>query len=317
MCSSENTDQPAAPAVTVSIDGRIAEDKTCRECGYNLRGLKTDGRCPECGSEVATSLLGHELLYASLPWLKTIARGFRYMRNAIVILLLAILLLSLSLVVIQATDLRNVIDDKMRSVTMETAERLVLIIVAGLMGYGLILTTRTDPRVAFGHEGLSARRAVRVLMFLTLFLELIILFIQNTNQNARLIVLRLMVLSPALAVFGPLLIASFLKHAISLLDRTADKQAVSSARGMSWLAYGIILLAGLIFLLQSLILIAKTSPPLANLIYSITEPLDTCGSTIQILLVLGVLRVIWLTDSTLHHIAKTVATKRINSGSES
>src|SRR5688572_20136567 len=27
----------------------IAEDVLCRACGYNLRGLFTGGKCPECG----------------------------------------------------------------------------------------------------------------------------------------------------------------------------------------------------------------------------------------------------------------------------
>lgn len=29
--------------------GRILEDRECRKCGYNLRGLRLEGRCPECG----------------------------------------------------------------------------------------------------------------------------------------------------------------------------------------------------------------------------------------------------------------------------
>jgi len=29
----------------------------CRQCGYDLRGLQADGRCPECGLEIWTSVL--------------------------------------------------------------------------------------------------------------------------------------------------------------------------------------------------------------------------------------------------------------------
>jgi uncharacterized repeat protein (TIGR04138 family) len=31
-------------------------DLPCVECGYNLRGLASDGRCPECGADVADSI---------------------------------------------------------------------------------------------------------------------------------------------------------------------------------------------------------------------------------------------------------------------
>jgi uncharacterized repeat protein (TIGR04138 family) len=41
---------PDAP----TIDG----DLPCLECGYNLRSLASDGRCPECGLEVADSVVG-------------------------------------------------------------------------------------------------------------------------------------------------------------------------------------------------------------------------------------------------------------------
>jgi len=30
----------------------IDEDRACDNCGYNLRGLKTSGRCPECGTPI-------------------------------------------------------------------------------------------------------------------------------------------------------------------------------------------------------------------------------------------------------------------------
>ena len=32
---------------------RIAHDTPCPECGYNLRGLRLDGNCPECGRPTA------------------------------------------------------------------------------------------------------------------------------------------------------------------------------------------------------------------------------------------------------------------------
>ncbi len=34
----------------------VVEDVACAQCGYNLRGLKARGRCPECGRPVGDSL---------------------------------------------------------------------------------------------------------------------------------------------------------------------------------------------------------------------------------------------------------------------
>src|SRR5437588_8462153 len=39
-------------------------DILCIDCEYSLRGLPREGRCPECGGEIAQSWLWHETLLA-------------------------------------------------------------------------------------------------------------------------------------------------------------------------------------------------------------------------------------------------------------
>jgi hypothetical protein len=50
-----------------------ADSPTCL-CGYNLRGLPADGRCPECAHPIAASL-AHQLRAADPLWLAAIIAG--------------------------------------------------------------------------------------------------------------------------------------------------------------------------------------------------------------------------------------------------
>ncbi len=61
----------AGPAVTLDAD------VACRGCGYNLRGLSTAGRCPECGVNVWISAAGQSLKYANPTWLAQVVGGAR------------------------------------------------------------------------------------------------------------------------------------------------------------------------------------------------------------------------------------------------
>src|SRR5262249_15063661 len=35
----------------------VAQDRACRRCAYNLRGLREGGTCPECGTEIRGPLV--------------------------------------------------------------------------------------------------------------------------------------------------------------------------------------------------------------------------------------------------------------------
>ncbi|MBU0617853.1 MAG: hypothetical protein KKI02_09060 [Planctomycetes bacterium] len=65
--------------------GAIIVDTTCRRCGYNLRGLREDGRCPECGTAIGLSTRGDLLRFAEPEWVDKLARGVRYILWGIVL----------------------------------------------------------------------------------------------------------------------------------------------------------------------------------------------------------------------------------------
>lgn len=54
---------------------RVDADLNCLVCGYNLRGLRTAGKCTECGSAVVWAAHGSELLVGDPKWLGAVRTG--------------------------------------------------------------------------------------------------------------------------------------------------------------------------------------------------------------------------------------------------
>jgi hypothetical protein len=69
--------------------GTLVVDQTCRRCGYNLRGLHRDGRCPECGTPIGLSVRGDLLRYADPSWVERLARGSKFILRGLTVALLA------------------------------------------------------------------------------------------------------------------------------------------------------------------------------------------------------------------------------------
>ena len=61
----------------LGADGRVAIDLPCLGCGYNQRTLATDGRCPECGHEVAATVRERGEPAAVRLWLEDVSAGLR------------------------------------------------------------------------------------------------------------------------------------------------------------------------------------------------------------------------------------------------
>ena len=80
------------PAIVneIALDdaGRIARDMRCLSCGYNLRGLLPDGRCPECGIAVGRSAYGDVLRYCDPTWVESLASGANWVVASILVAIL-------------------------------------------------------------------------------------------------------------------------------------------------------------------------------------------------------------------------------------
>ena len=67
----------SAPDTENTTPITVAADLHCRACGYNLRGLRRDGACPECGHAIALSLVSTLLRHTDVDWVRAVMYGLR------------------------------------------------------------------------------------------------------------------------------------------------------------------------------------------------------------------------------------------------
>lgn len=146
---------PSIPNVQiVDLAGTIITDVACRRCGYNLRGLRQDGRCPECGTPIGLSVQGDLLRFADPDWVEKMARGIRLMLWGILIAFVVGIIGG----IITATG------------KFPTLSKELIQIVGGLVGvYGAWLLTAPDPSRVGEDRYLTARRVVRFGLIVGLF----------------------------------------------------------------------------------------------------------------------------------------------------
>ena len=288
----------ATPSVAVSVDGRIAEDKICIDCGYNLRGLRTDGRCPECGGQVAASLRGHELHYASLPWLRSVRRGFHMMKRAILLSLLAVVL---GIVIEEGWEALHP-GRSFPAVASTIVFGVMLTLTSLLALYGFVLATGAEPRLAYHGEGWSFRRWARVLIVSALALWGGLKLLTFMGPQAGWVNQIVMYLSLVLAVLAPLAVVAFVQHVIALLERTAEEKVLKEAKQTRLFVHLAIALAAVILLMNALAPLFRSMPEVADRLYTTAGTARSCGSCVILLFVLGALQLVWRVSNILDRI---------------
>ena len=123
---------------------RIEFNLRCAKCGYNLRMQALDGRCPECGTEVAETLRAGNLAYSDPRWLRNISIGC----------ILLVLAPAASIFVLMCPRL-----------PINSPTELLAVVGSGLvpLAVGLHLLTRPEPPPRIG-----TRRANRIRLALLL-----------------------------------------------------------------------------------------------------------------------------------------------------
>jgi hypothetical protein len=206
----------------------VEHDAACRRCSYNLRGLSTEGRCPECGSPVGISICGNLLRYSPPDWLKTVSDGL--------MLILWGVLASIVVAIIAAILFED--------------EPLVMhgmTILASLVGLiGAWKMTSPDPAGIGEDASVNARKIVRFAVAFGLAGSLVQMIVISGAFNAGAQVINL--LAGIVGIVGEL--AKL--HYIGLLAaRLPDDALVKRANGLKWtigICYGIIVLLSLLLI---------------------------------------------------------------------
>ncbi|NLF31380.1 MAG: hypothetical protein GX591_10920 [Planctomycetes bacterium] len=146
---------PAAAGAPYELPAELP----CVSCGYTLRGLMTDGRCPECGTDLAASLDPRLLRFAPPAYVRTLAMGLLVIFGGGSLCFIATLVL---------TILVQTLAEGPREQGLGIATMVSGLVATCLMGIlGTWLLTTPDPE-SWDEPLLSARRTTRVVVPLLL-----------------------------------------------------------------------------------------------------------------------------------------------------
>ena len=201
----------------------VDRNRPCLRCSYNLRGLPTDGPCPECGTPVQDSLRGSLLQFSSLEYLGTLVNGLSLLTCGLILLVVGII------GGLTALALRGSLDGGMGL--------LCLVFLAGLLIFiGHWLYTAPDPALVEGELRRSARRIARgTLVAIALLFGLMMLLGFNlfgVRNQAAVKVFVLAFVSCLLGVF--VLFIATMRYTRSLIARIPDPTLEWRAKVDTW-----------------------------------------------------------------------------------
>ncbi len=202
---------------------------SCRQCGYDVRGLSVDGVCPECGFLVERSLASDELKNSSPEYLASLHRG-------VVIILTSIILMILFMFVAIGAVIAIAVSSRGGAVPawFNIANQVVNVVLSLAIVYGWWLFSAPDPAFTGREDGSTARRVVRITLCIAVglsFLSLAINFLP-LNQATGIVLIGVGVLS--LVVFGVRYFAEML-YLRWLTPRIPNWDAHKRAKLLLWL----------------------------------------------------------------------------------
>ena len=159
----EDRPPTSPPSPPVAID----EDILCLSCGYNLRGLSSAGKCPECGTIINASLRGDLLKNSDPAWVRRISRGASLAYLGIMVIIVGFILTVISTIGLSLLPGSQAVQAGIMAVW-------VFVWLVGGFGSALVgawLMTGANPRESAASQGVWVRIGSRVglLAFLALY----------------------------------------------------------------------------------------------------------------------------------------------------
>lgn len=232
-----------------AAQGIVTESRRCIRCSYDIRGLPTDGVCPECGTMVADSLRDNLLINSSPEYLAKIHRGVFLVQTAIILSLAGFMALIAGAVLTSALTggtgpgvpgTAAAVSTPMLLWTIGTG---ILTVITSAMGlYGWWLFSEPDPRASPTDRGEKPRRIIRTVVIIEAVIAGIVAGVSVSNQavlwggttNLALMVLSMAASVSAYVCFAVRYFASML-YVRWLAPRVPNARAQTRARRMMWL----------------------------------------------------------------------------------
>ncbi len=172
-------------ATIVNPNQLIEQDMDCMSCGYNLRGLRLGGRCPECGAAISRSSFGNLLKYSDPDWVDQLRLGVLLMLWNILV----------GFVIGLASGL-------LRSLGFSAGWSVTLsLIPSGLTLWSMLLITAQEPRISLHEDTVSLRKFIRLGALLNVVGATIIQVAQTTLVPIWLIILALVLMLVGIGLY--------------------------------------------------------------------------------------------------------------------
>lgn len=227
------TPAPARP--DPGLDRFVDDAKACVRCGYNLRGLKVSGDCPECGTAVKISLGGKVLRHSDPAYLMALQRGLALVLTA---LALYVLVLIVTLGLKAFTTLADEPWYPVAEYALYAGAALL-----GVLGYWLF--SAPDPALTESETPHSARRIIRAAALAQAAIKLGQLALVIATAASPPTSVAAATASAGAAVMGLVLVADFGSFAVLIIGavlhtrwlalRVPDAGLAGKCRTLVWL----------------------------------------------------------------------------------
>jgi hypothetical protein len=229
---------PIPQPVTGWESAQLETDTPCRKCKYNLRGLATDSRCPECGTPVGFSTRGDLIRYSDPMWTDRLQTGITCILWYIVVVIVG-----------------AIVGVSMGQKGQSPPPAAVLINIGGaiLYLYGAWLLTTPDPS-GLGEDRYGTSRKLIRITLLVAILEHLLSFTQGSTAFPPAVTAVLGLLGGIGALFRLVGTFATLNYLGKLAARIPNHELMKRAQVLMWgigIPLGVVIVLSLIVIMMT------------------------------------------------------------------